>query len=162
MPKPERILWDSCIIIDLLQRSVDHGFGVLEEYVELGLQEEIEIIVSTLAMAEVVKLHDPTADDADAEETIRRFFDNPFVLPRAADRRVCERARSIARTTGVAGPDAVHIATAVLTGVPLIHSRDQKMLRANGRVPGRDGLPIRIEISRSPKPPNLFSSAPPD
>lgn len=154
----ERILWDSCVIIDFLQKDVAHDYRILEEYANLALSGDIELIVSTLAMAEVAKLDDVGQSVAETEETIRRFFRSSFILPRPADSRVCDLAREIVRSARVSGADAVHIATAALTGANIIHTRDEKLLKANEAVKTSSGHIITIERPKTRKTPDLFTT----
>lgn len=53
---------------------------------------------------------------------VTEFFENPFIELRNLDRFVAEKARPIVRQFGLKPPDAIHVATAILMKVDLLHT----------------------------------------
>src|SRR5688572_8195787 len=125
MPSKERVCWDSCVIIDLLQQTPNR-IAVLREYTERSEMGDLVIVVSTFAMVEVAQLRDLQASDDEKERLIEAFFNQPYIARHAVDTRVSKRARQIMRTTSIKGKDAVHIATALVAGAPILHTYEER------------------------------------
>ena len=88
----------------------------------------VEIVVSTLAIAEVAYL-DGFTDQA-AEQRIREFFSRDYIVVAGVDERVGEIAQSIVRKyrfqRRVNPRDAIHLATAVNFGIPVVETSDEE------------------------------------
>ena len=147
MPPPRRV-WCSCTIIKYL--AGDPVAQVCEQIVEQGERGEIEIVVSTLAEAEVVKVEGELEDDAEA--MIREFFGRNYVIRAVLDVPVAETARELVRHySGIKPLDAVHIATALRHNIPILETFDEGMLKINEKE-GDPPLVIRTPIYEGPPP----------
>ena len=99
------------------------------QHVESGTSR---LVVSTLLYVEVLESRMP----AGAIEQFKKFMQNRQTVEiMAVDIRVAERAQAIRNNSSrvLSTPNAVHIATAVLSGAQLFHTFDDDLLRLSGR-----------------------------
>ncbi len=136
---PTKIYWDSVVFIDLIEETPGRIYK-LKPVIERAMKQEVVIVTSALTMVEVVKLTNLNLLDEDAERRVTEFFENAYINVRNVDRFVAEAARPIVRKHGIKPPDAIHVATAILSKVDVLHTFDQPLLRHNGKVDG-----LRIE-----------------
>ena len=97
-----------------------------------AVRGEIEIAVSTLAEAEVAYLGGEPENDAEAK--ITEFFGRSYVIPIAFDRPVAAAARTLVRegmreNRRLKPPDAIHLATCLVWGIPLLETNDADLIR---------------------------------
>lgn len=152
MPTPRR-LWDSSVIIDYLagNQNVSGHCQLIVGQAERG---ELEIVVSTLAAAEVAYLEGYSDDSS--EDRIREFFGRTYIVVVAVDIRLAAIARGLVRSykdvLKIKPADAIHLATAIQLNLPVLETTDSDLLRFNGlegtpavvvRRPQYDG-PIRM------------------
>lgn len=148
----KRVYWDSCCFIDWIENRRADRIAMLRSVIDAAINDEVVIVASTLALAEVVRCNgnEPLSDEDD--ERIKRFFNaSRYIEMRVMDRRVAAKAREIHRETlanlGPYSPkvplsDCIHIATALLSGCSVLHTFDEKhLLKANNRF-GAPKLPI--------------------
>lgn len=152
MASKDMYCWDSCVIIDLLQKA-ENLIDILYEYTDKGEKGELDIVVSAYAMVEVFKLPELGITTQEEEDAITDFFSNPYVLPRVVDSRIALKAREICRTTNIKPKDAVHVATAAMSGALAFHTTEPGLLRHNCAIMNKDGMPLRIEVPLSLLPP---------
>ena len=139
MPKPRR-LWCSCVVIDYLKG--EPRAKPCEEIIEHGVKGELEIAVSMLAHAEVVKVGGTAADEA----MIHEFFNRPYVVSIQVDRRVAEEARRLIRLGLMKKPlDAVHAASATIHRISVLETYNLKDF-ANVAGQGSPALVVREPI----------------
>ncbi len=137
------VYWDSVVFIARIQREAGR-IAVLEQISDAAERGELRIVTSTFTMVEVAKLNQSETLPEEQERLIVEFFKNSFIILRQVDRRVATKAREIMRAhSGVKGKDAVHIATAVVWNVPVMHTYDEKLTSRNGKIDG-----LRIEEPR--------------
>jgi len=154
----ERVYWDSCVFIDLLQRTPGR-IEILQEYAMKAEKGELEIVTSAFALVEVAKLPNLGLSDSEIEQKIVGFFDNPYIILRAVDRRVSTKAREIMRAVKMKGKDAVHVASAALSDVSVLHTYDGPLQRAGvdlaarGIIFDQNGSALRIEEPADLRPP---------
>lgn len=126
MPPPRR-LWDSNVILDYLGGREEYQEAI-EGILAQAAGGNVEIVVSTLAIAEVAYLEGFT--DEAAERRIREFFSREFIVIAAVDERVGEIAQAIVRkhrSQGRVNPrDAIHLATAVRFSIPTVETTDKR------------------------------------
>jgi predicted nucleic acid-binding protein len=131
--------WDSVVFISLLQRTAGR-YEVLDTIVAAAVRAEIGIVTSAFTMAEVVKLTGLPLLEPQIEKLIVDFFENDYIVIRNVDRFVSERSRPLIRDLNIKPPDAIHLATALLSKVAVLYTYDHDLLRWNGQVDG-----LRIE-----------------
>lgn len=77
---------------------------------------------------------------------IADYFESDYILLVNVDRSVGERAR-VLMTSGFAGlkpPDAIHLATAAISGVEEMHTFDARLLGLDGVIDKSDGTRLKI------------------
>ncbi|MGI8746699.1 MAG: type II toxin-antitoxin system VapC family toxin [Bryobacteraceae bacterium] len=117
--------WDSCVFIDRIEAKNLSRIDVLRAMTDAAERGELKIVSSTLSMAEVVKLSNLTdIDNESKEQLIVDFFDNDYIHVRNIDPRISWLARKIIRDHNLKPPDAIHVATAILNHVEVLHTYD--------------------------------------
>ena len=155
---PSKVYWDSCCFIGLLQQEQDK-VAALTDLSQKAAADDLVIVTSALAIAEVCKLPDTGLQPEDQAQKILAFFENPYIVVRSLDRMIAERANMIARQQGVKPPDAIHLATGILTGCEVFYTYDSKkgtnkgLLKHNGAAWVQ---PMRIEQPPDPATGTLF------
>ena len=115
--KRPSIYWDSCVFIDVLQKTPDR-YPDLRKIITEGENGRLVIVTSAFTLAEVFKVADSADDAAKQAETIHSLFETDFIEIWSVDRAVGEMAGDISRNhKGVLSGDAVHLATAIQSGV---------------------------------------------
>lgn len=141
----ERRAWCSCTIIYWLRG--DPAAADCDKILALAAAGRVEILVSILAYAEVVKV-DGLKDDT-AEERIREFFDRSYVIRAAVDLVIVERSRELIRKFGLSGIDAIHVATALEKGAAIFETFDDKLVKRIRSGGGIAGLTLRKPMDDS-------------
>ena len=121
--------WDAMVIMDYLagtQRARDYK---LREIVVEASANDSKILVSRLATAEVAFLGNDRTEDV-VEPEIVKFFSSSVIVVADVTDGVAKLARSLVRDFRFDGADAVHVATALLFGVPRIETFDRQMIQA--------------------------------
>jgi predicted nucleic acid-binding protein len=121
--EPIRVYWDSCLYIACIQKERGR-YPVLKAIIKMAEEGDIELVASTLVIAEVVKLKGLTISMARQAKKIREFFENPYIKVRALDRATAEDAAEIVRKFGLKPEDSVHIATALATKCRCLQTYD--------------------------------------
>ena len=155
---PTRVYWDSCCFIGLLQDEKDKA-PALAELAHKAAADDLVIVTSALAIAEVCKLPDTGTQPEEQTKKVLEFFENPYIVVRTLDRAIAEHANRIARDRGIKPLDAVHIATGIIAGCDVFYTYD-------GKKKGRKGLlqyngapwvqPMRIEQPPDPAKDTVF------
>lgn len=155
MTPTTRVCWDSCVIIDYIQKT-DGRYDILREIVDQARSGEVVLVVSALACAEVYKIDKDKPLSADDERKIKDFFENEYVSVRNVTRFIGMHAAKIAREHGLPPPDAIHVATALKYKCSVLHTYDgcgvrkkRKHLLKHDREIGSPPLPI--EEPRGPE-----------
>lgn len=132
MPASRR-LWDSSVILSYLA-----GYELVAEHCQLIVEQaergEVEIVVSTLAAAEVAYL-DGYSTGA-SEDMIREFFGRDYIILVAVDAPLAALARSLVsryrNEMRIKPADAIHLATAIQLNLPVLETTDGDLLRFDG------------------------------
>ena len=145
MPNDRLLYWDSSVFISRIQRNTGRieNLELISAAAESG---EIRIVTSAFTLAEVVKTPGLGLLAPDEEQRIVDYFENEYIVVRNVDRFVAERARRIVRRYGVPPADAVHVATAILSDVVVLHTYDHDHLISKNEMIGDP--PLRIEEPR--------------
>ena len=161
---PPRIYWDACAWISYINKEMngpgspytDPRFEMCRETLKAAETGEIEIVTSAFNLAEVCKRSpDPSAPAIN----LPAFFDQPYILLVPVDKVVGLRAQNLqlAGLFGIKPPDAVHLASALVHNVPVMHTFDAKLLDLDMRLTLEDGNQLRIckPTKEKPEPPLL-------
>ncbi len=142
--KPKLLYWDSSVFIHRIQRTAEY-IQELEQITEAAEADEVQIITSAFTLAEVIRGPDSEKLPDTQERLIVDLFENDYIVPRPVDRFVGTKAREIARYHNLKPVDAVHVATAILAGVSVMHTTDGDLLKKTGKI---GTPPLRIEKPR--------------
>lgn len=141
----ELIYWDTPTFLAYFQEEagrVDQCRGTLER-AERG---EVCIVTSALTIAECLWLRGATPIPRDRAEILRAFFRHSYIRIRNVTRKTAEQAQNLVWDHGVRPKDAVHIATAIETHVPIVETFDGPLLRKSGTI-GTPPLIIREPVA---------------
>src|SRR4051794_11888460 len=94
------VYWDSCCFIGRIMREPDK-ISDLESLTQLAEKDKLLIVTSTLTIVEVFQDPSPEAATEDGFRTIKEFFEHPWVVLRAPDRKTMEIAARIRLDFGV-------------------------------------------------------------
>lgn len=124
--KIPRVVWDSCVIIDAIQRTPGR-IDMLMPFLEDAENGQLEIVVSEISVAEVKHLRElensKSADEI--ADLIRDWFDNSYIIRRNVHPGISEAAAQIGRVHKLKrAADAVVIATAIHENVETVHTFD--------------------------------------
>lgn len=158
MPEPRRVVyWDACVFLDYVNGVADKLL-VLEPLLDrAGPRGDIEIVTSTLSIAEVAFGHlDQTGQgfDPDTEAKIDALWTDPIIKQIDFHKLIAFEARDLIRTVklaglGLSGADAIHLATAQRIDVAEFHTYDAKLFRVSPHV----GFPIQEPATPQPRLP---------
>lgn len=153
-----RIYWDSCTWLGLINEE-EHKWPGCEHIISEAFKGNVEILVSTITLAEVYKTKCDAPYKMIAEENdmaIEDFFNQPFIVIASVDEEVAVRARGLLRyysDKGMKKPtDAIHLATAIMYGAEEMHTFDgSDLLCLNGHIKNDEGKVLVIR--KPPEPP---------
>lgn len=159
----ERVYWDSCVFIDLLQQRAGRyeACRYIHDRAEKG---ELLIVTSAITIAEVVKLPESGTFPDMHSKMILEYFENPYIVIRQVDRPTAEEAHRLSQAHGIYPMDAIHLATALGAVVSVLHTYDEKKKRRKGLLGWNlkvGNPPLRIEKPADPPPPPPPPPAPP-
>ena len=138
--KIDLICWDSSVLIDWIKGDDQDRMKRIGMVVSGVEHDSYRIVVSTLAYVEVL-------ESAMPEGTMKKF--QQFMQNRkqvevvTVDIRVAQKAQLIRNKSRkkISVPDAVHIATAIVSWAKLFHTFDDRLLQLSGK-DEVDGLTI--------------------
>ena len=141
MTASDRRGWDACCIIALLREEREH-LSALRNIIEDAEHGRVEIVVSTVAIAEVVRAKCPTMTGLDLsyKEVVRDTFKKSYVIVVPLTEWVAEKARELSWSRGIHPRDAIHIATAIHAKCPVLETADGDLIT---KCSGIEGLEVR-------------------
>lgn len=142
MPNDHLIYWDSDVFIHRIEETPDK-IQTLRAITDAAERGEVRIVTSALTLVEVSKLNNLELLPEWTEQRVIEFFENEYISVRTVDRFVAAMARPIIRGHNLKPPDAIHVATAIMARVNVMHTYDgEKLLPLTGRI---HQPPLRIE-----------------
>ncbi len=137
--------WDSDAFLGYLKGEPDKC-SACEEVLSRAGKGEVTIVTSALTLTEVLfaKYH-PKLPKIMREE-IATFFDSDYIALSDVDITVAKLARDVVWDNNIKPKDAIHVATALLWGVPLLNTFDGRLLKHDGKInsPHPPHAPLRI------------------
>ena len=160
MPSP-RVYWDAAAWIAYIQKEMpgpdsaftESRYEMCRRVLGYAANEELEIVTSAFTLSEVCKK--PTAQSSPAQN-LAAFFDQRYILLLNVDKQVGLKAQSL-QTAGVKGlkpADAIHVASALVWSIPILHTFDQRLLDLDNVLTANDGTQLRI-VRPTEEDPNL-------
>lgn len=127
----EKVLWDSCVIIDAIQKS-DEQYQYLGQMMRNAEVGDLLIAISTASIAEVVYCRQLAAEGVSQDEQdalIEKWMNSDYVFRRNADSGVCEFGAQLAReaakqSKSLSPIDSIILATALTSGVDALITTD--------------------------------------
>ena len=133
-----RLYLDTNVIIRFIE-SEDEGLLFLFEQAAIG---RVELLTSEFTLAEVLVMPYRT-NDTELRSVYEDFLaSDEFLTVVPVTRPVLKESAAVRAALGAKGPDAIHVATAVLSGCKVFVSSDQ-------RVPVPGGM-MRLDIELIP------------
>ncbi len=162
MPGTKRIYWDANVIISYIEGRPDRA-SVLEALLHQSSQDTIEIITSTLTIAEVAFAESERAKgslDPGIAEKIDTFWNDPKAVRLAEVHPVIARdARDLIRSgipkgwSGLKPADAIHLATASSYNCAEFHTYEgSKLQRYSQQLQMSIGEPTTGQLMFPPSP----------
>lgn len=163
-----RIYWDACAWIAYIQKEMpgpeskftEPRYEMCRTILRRAEAGQLEIATSSFTLAEVCKSPiDPTSPALN----LPAFFEQRYIVQVVVDKQIGMRAQSL-QVAGVAGlkpADAVHLASALVWSIPVVHTFDRKLLDLDNHLQMSDGNQLRIIRPTEDEPPNLFSGISP-
>jgi len=135
----QRLYWDACNFISLISEDEVTRADICQHILEDAENGFVEIVTSTLTIAEVVKPKGSKMFTIQQEEKIGSFFLHRYILTYDVTRTIAESARQLSRQHGLKPRDAIHLATALAAGVDVFQTWNTNDFE------GLD-VPMRIEV----------------
>lgn len=132
--KKDLICWDSCVVIAWIKEEPAR-MKAIEPVVKNLEAGYYNLIVSLLVYPEVLE----SRMSHEAITKFERFMQNREALGIfAVEQRVVKKAQTIRNRTPesakiISTPDAIHVATAIVSGANMLHTFDKGLLSLNGK-----------------------------
>lgn len=157
MAEKPRYYWDACMWIALIRREVNR-FEACRHIIEQAQRGDAEIWTSTFTYAEVYKRKCSDSqsgiEQAD-DQAFEDYLEQNYVKRIQVDVDVGRAARRLLRAHPSIGKpqDAVHVASALIENVGVLHTFDRAdLLALNGKISCQDGT--SLQIVKPPDPPD--------
>lgn len=133
MADPERRCWDSVCCLGWLRNEPDKAPGC-QAVLDLVDAGKVELVVSTLALAEVLWMKGQDKIPRDSKEKVRDFFRRSSFLIASVDLTTAEYAQELVWSHSVKPKDAIHVATAILLRCASLDTFDEELLKLDGKL----------------------------
>lgn len=152
MSKKRARYWDSNIWLGILNGEADK-IVECSSLLERARDGEFVIVSSAITLAEVIRLREtPVKLDREKDQVIREFFKRDYIVVRSVDRQTAELARELVwkyrdvvdKKNEVRPWDAIHMATAIRLGIPLLNTYDPDLLQLDGKERCSDGSFLEV------------------
>ena len=160
LAKPSRksnvpvVYWDSCVFIEWIEKKNPDRVKLIDPLVSMAQNDEIKIITSVIAEAEVQKWPEEGISNQETNRRIADFFKNPWINRRSVDTRVVSVVRQIRLINNLKLWDAIHVATALISEVTALHTFDRDhMIKRTGKFTIDDKFFLKIVQPENPVPP---------
>jgi predicted nucleic acid-binding protein len=131
MAEPLRRCWDSVCCLGWLKNEPDK-VPACQAVLDLVDAGKVEIVVSTLALAEVLWLRGHDRIPRDSKDKVRNFFRRSSFLIASVDLPTAELAQELVWDHGVKPKDAVHVATALMLRCVSLDTFDEELWEPDG------------------------------
>lgn len=140
MAEPARRCWDACAILRWLKE--EPGWEDCRGVIQQAESGKLVLVVSALAIAEVLMVSGGTKITREDSQTVRSFFEHEYIEVVSLTRPIAYRAQDLVWDHGVDPKDGVHVATALALKVPRLDTFDKKLLSLTEKVGGAPTLVI--------------------
>lgn len=133
MADPQRRCWDSVCCLGWLKNEPDKA-PACQTVIDLMDAGKVELVVSTLALAEVLWLRGHERIPQESKAKVRAFFRRSSVLVASVDLTTAELAQELVWDYGVRSKDAIHVATALLLKCVSLDTFDEDLWKLDGKL----------------------------
>jgi predicted nucleic acid-binding protein len=141
MSKREIVYWDSVCFLALLNNESDK-VPFCRGTMQKAENHDLLIVTSAITFIEVIRMKGKRKLDKKTETVIQKLFENSFIHIHNVDRETGIKARELMWKYDALQPkDAIHVATAILRKIPVLHTFDDGLLKLDKKC-GRP--PLRI------------------
>jgi predicted nucleic acid-binding protein len=146
MPKVKKLIyWDSDCFLAILKDNEPEKTKLCRSVLREAEAGKVLIVTSSIAFIEVIKTKAKVNVEPAAEKKIQAFFEHSYISVRNVTPAVGRKARELIWKYGLRPRDSIHIATALLDNIPVLHAFDEDLLKLNGRFPGLSICQPKIE-----------------
>lgn len=142
--KPEIIAWDTCVIIDAIQKS-DGKWEKIAPFVTDAENDRTRIVVSEISVVECSRLKESAAPPEEQHKLIDSWFESPYVVRRPIHPGITRAAVQLARAHKLGAADAIVLATALNNGASILHTGDGKTRKRGGKL-----IPLNKKLGNPP------------
>ena len=108
---------------------------------------KLELVTSAFTITEVLQPKGERPLSPEKRALVQRFFRRPEFVIVNVDRRLAEYAQRYFWDFNIKPKDAIHVASAVYAGVPVLETFDEGLIRHNGRLGGSPVLQVRRPVA---------------
>ena len=144
----ERRYWDSDCFLAWL-KSEEEKVELCRQVLIRAAAGGIQIITSTLTIAEVLDLRGHEKIGKDRRQQVIDFFKKSYITPVTITRRIAENSRELVWDHGIKPKDALHVATALHAQIPLLNTFDSGLISKSKLI---GSPPLVIEKPRLDQP----------
>lgn len=151
---PERVYWDTNCFLGWFQQE-PNKCDALKELLIRAEEGELVIVTSAFAITECAGLPTVRRVDDAASKKMLAFFEQDYIALRSVDRMIAEKAHDLVRKLAIKHKDAIHVATAALSNVSVLHTWDEGMLKHSGSAV----VGVRIDTPPDPSKGTIFDKS---
>lgn len=149
------VYWDSCVFLDYVNGVAEKSPTLDALLDRAGPRGHIEIVTSTLSIAEVaIGRLDQSGHSVDpvVEARIDTLWSDPIIKQVELYKGIALEARDLVRSAYIAGAglipaDAIHLATARRVGASDFHTYDTRLFKYAQQL----GFPVREPVTDQPR-----------
>ena len=152
MKSPNRIYWDACTWLGLLNQEPDKLSDV-ELIYQKAEQGKVTLCTSAYTLIECNRFADeegkpkPLSEEGTMKLTI--FFLKPFIQIIPLNTNIAHSALNLWRTEAKMRKDVIHVASALVHNIEMMHTYDNEDLLSRSReFHCKNGNPLIIEVPR--------------
>lgn len=124
---PDKIYWDSNAFLAWLQNETGRE-AACKDTLDAARRGDFLIVTSALTLAEVLWLRGAPRLAEDKADILNGFFRRSCIRLVNLDRRIAQRAQRLVWESKVRPKDAVHVATALQYGCPILETFDGPLI----------------------------------
>lgn len=129
----EQVYWDANAFLGHLNGEDDKA-EVCGHILQAAENGALVIVTSAITLAEVIYIKGGTKLPDEKRAMVDAFFKAEYISVRNVTRATTELARDLVWDHNIRHQDAIHVATACLYRVPVLHTYDGKLLGSDGLV----------------------------
>jgi predicted nucleic acid-binding protein len=144
--------WDADCFLGWLQAEPDKE-NACRTVLESAEEGKLLLVTSALTIAEALMRKGKSPIPASDRVRVETFFRNDYIVLRNVTRRVAELGRTLVWDHGISPKDALHLATAIDSGMKLMNTFDRPLIRKCKAAPKLWGLTVEFPRVDEPKLP---------